>query len=223
MQKEINLVLNGIHSVEQAKRTLDKWYKERTEQSGEVFHFFLKPFKAPKTYKQLKSIHELCNQLSNTDINEHAGHSSEHWRRYYKLRAYVPQLKSEALEKGDTDLVDLIQSASDLIKASRGQALFKYDLEKILTAYNAFLIKNNSKKRSLEDMAKGFIAAVKKRELGKDSEYSVSDMIADNPAFSYANASKEQLIKVIDCMLNDAAKKGIYLELKNEPTKESEK
>ena len=225
--KSYNQVINTPHALEQCKRVLDKWFTEKTITDGEVFHFFLKPFQAPKTHKQLGGIRILCDQMSKTESNTYAGHDSDYWYRYYKLRAYVPLLEANALETNDAELVALISSARQLIKAMRGASLF--DLAKVLASYNEYLLKSFKHHRNLPEKeriafhevlnraAKNFSEHHNKSELGKpDDGYTAADFIADNPAFSYANASKEHLVKVIDYMMKDAAEKGIYLELKKD-------
>ena len=229
MSKSYNQAVNTPHALEQCKRVLDKWFTEKTIADGEVFHFFLKPFQAPKTHKQLGGIRILCDQMSKTESNTYAGHDSDYWYRYYKLRAYVPLLEANALETNDAELVALISSARQLIKAMRGASLFNFDLNKVLTHYNKYILdffayhakKPKDKRIAFDEVLNrardNFVKHCNKSELGKhDDGYTAADFIADHPAFSYANASKEHLVKVIDYMMKDAAEKGIYLELKKD-------
>ena len=48
----------------------------------------------------------------------------------------------------------------------------------------------------------------------------VESMIAGNEALSLSDATKDDLIKLIDVILKDAAGKGIYLEIKNKDYRE---
>lgn len=227
MSKSYNQVVNTPHALEQCKRVLDKWFTEKTITDGEVFHFFLKPFQAPKTYKQLGAIRILCDQISKTEVNEYAGHDSDYWYRYYKLRAYIPQLETDALESNDAEIVALISSARQLIKSMRGASLFNFDFEKVVHSHSDYLKKSlayqfkrpANKRLSIDDTFEhatdDFIKNCNKSELGKaDDGYTAADFIADNPAFSYSEASKKHLIGVIDYIQKDAARKGIYVELK---------
>jgi hypothetical protein len=170
--KKHHLVLNGKRAIEVAIHHLNSV----PTNTNVLYEQIIRPFKAPKTYKQLKTIRALCLDLSVNKEEEWTGYSAQWWYRHYKLRAYVPQLEIQALGDGDTELVDLIGKARELIKKSHENGMFNYY---------------------------------------KDDDYTLEDFIADNPAFSYADAKKEQLINVIEFMLNDAPKKGIFLEVKD--------
>lgn len=220
--KKFNLVLNNLHSLEAAKARLDSYYKH-TADTGQIYQLLVQPFQKPKTYKQIRAIHVLCKQLSMNKENEWGGHDEQYWKRYYKLRSYIPLLKDDALERGDTELIDLIASASTVLYANRGKQLYKYDLGSILTIYNDYLrvLKKKHSQHSLVNMldaAKRNFMRHASDKVARDSsdDYSLQDFIADNPAFSFSNAKKEHLTSVIDFILNDAARKGIVLDLEKD-------
>lgn len=223
-----NLVLNTVQNLEQAKLMLDRVFKEHTITDGEIFHLFLKPFAAPKTHVQLAAIRVLCNQLSEKVDGEYSHYTSEKWYRYYKLRAYVPLLKIDAHEKNDESLIALIDKASQIIKASQEATLFSTNPIQLLDLYNEYLLELA---KSQNYTAIGLVSEAKrtffKSSKGKDiikvnDDYTISDFVSDNSAFSYADASKENLIKVIDYMIKHSADNGIELKLEKKDYKDEE-
>lgn len=214
-----NLVINTLETLEAGKLMLERVFKTRTIQNGEIFHLFLEPFASPKTHAQLAAIGVLCRQLSKTVSHDHSGHSVQYWKKYYKIRAYIPLLKIQAHEKKDQKLIDLIESASSMLKQQKAAELFKYDPISIIDMQNAHFKEFYKTGMYTIECA---LSEAKKATLNKDSElmaknddYSVESFIADNAAFSYSKASKANLIAVIDYMIKDAKANGIELVLKN--------
>lgn len=210
------ITINTVHALEQAKRFMDEVFTNYTQQGKGVFDFTLKPYQEAKTHLQLKTIRKLCNDLSATDQNEWAGHTSDWWYQYYKLRAYVPLVERKALDDNDQELIDLIQLSRDTIRANQFAALFQHDPVKILSEYNKHLAANKNKEMLLSELASEFIAQSKQKDLGTDSGKTVIDLIAENPCFSYSQASKTDLNGVIKFILENAATKGIVLTIEKQ-------
>lgn len=174
-KKHPEIVLSNQGAVDSAAKYMQGVFQNETVKDGRLYQMKLVPYGAPKTYKQIAAIHALCKELSTEDDLHGNRFSKDWWYKEYKLWAYIPLLKIQALEDGDEQLVSLINDASKLIKKSLAARI-------------------------------GF----------EDDDYSIKHFIADNPAFSYEFAKKEHLIEVINYMLDDAPKRGIYLELKTE-------
>lgn len=205
-------ILNSTTSLDSCIELLNGVFETRVSAGGELFEVIVKPYQHPKTYDQIKGIHVLLKQLEETNENQWMGHSADWWKRYYKLHSYIPLLKIEALERGDEETIELIQSAHDMVKAAQGAAVFECNIPNIIFAYNRF-IKANKGRGDLDRMAEAFIFTVNKHDVGELTDYRIADFIADNPAFSLAHASKANLINMIDFMMKDAAHKGIHLVL----------
>lgn len=102
---KLKQVVNGTHAID----VINNRMLQALENEPDVVHeCIVRPFRAPKTYKQIKTIHGFCNECSSTDVNEWMGHTPQWWKNHYKLKIYVPVLENQAHEDEDHDFLDLL-------------------------------------------------------------------------------------------------------------------